>query len=244
VEEEEEEAEAEAGAMMRFVFPSCGGAVIALSLLGAYQPAYAQVPAVVTRQWIKETFLSRIDSEATAVEQAKWKAVRDRPETVSVLIEIYEDRRDGKPFRHNALYHLGCTGQLRGYEYLVRRWNRMAPNDDERVDVVYALGCGPPEREHAALALRKLREILQGGDKEMQMVKELQMVAAKSLGDIVSLGGKSSAGARAILEERVRLEQDPIVLQVIERELEKRPRPRVKRNNLPAGERKFHAKTH
>jgi HEAT repeat protein len=202
--------------MKGFVFRSCGGAV-ALVLLTTHNAAYAQVPDVVTRQWIKETFLSRIDTEASATEQAKWLAVRDRPETVSVLIEIYEDKRELSIVRHNALLDLGATGQLRGYEYLVRRWNRMAPNDDERFDVVYALGCGPPEREHAPLALQKLREILQGGDKEMQII------AAKSLGGIVFLRGKSSEGARAILEARLKLERDSDVLWVIDEQLKRPP---------------------
>jgi HEAT repeat protein len=200
--------------MKRLVFLGCRSAAVALSLMSVQHPVQAQVPDVVTRQWLTQTFLmphAHDDATKVAATQAKWAAVRDRPETVSLLIEINEDTEELPLVRKNALLSMGATGQPRAYEYLAQRWSRTTPNDSERYFLIVALGSGPRdrEREHSALALQKLKEILDGRE------QRLQIHAAQSLGDI------GSARSRAILEERLTLERDPAILSTINLELKK-----------------------
>src|SRR5262245_57882466 len=90
-----------------------------LSLLTAHDSASGQVLPVVTRDWLKQEFLSWIHSPSDstgAIQNAKWVAIRSRPETLSLLIELYEDPREDALVRSNVLYHIGGTGEVRAYE--------------------------------------------------------------------------------------------------------------------------------
>jgi HEAT repeat protein len=194
--------------------PTRARSAAVLCLLVARQPAPGQVPDVLTRQWLEEAFLSKPEpssgAAAEAAERAKWIAVRDRPETVTLLIQIADDAKKNPLVRGNAVLSIGATGQLGGYEYLISRWNRMTGNDRDRTIVIFALGSGRrPDRELASIALQKLREIIETGDKAMRVY------AAKSLGDI------GSAGARNILQSRLKSEPDSVFRRVIDRELRK-----------------------
>jgi HEAT repeat protein len=198
--------------MQRYVLPTRAAVILASTalLLLTSDSARAQLPEVVTREWLKSEFLNFIEGPPPSAGE-KWVSVRGRPETLSLLIKLYEDRKENTLVRHNALLRIGNTGQIQAYEYLARLWDRMPGRADDRDLVAYSLGSWPPDREPPALATQKLREILNNPD------PSVRIIAVHGLSN-------NTPAARLILQERLGSETHTYVRNALENAINRFPK--------------------
>ena len=171
-------------------------------------PVSAQVPADITREWIRNTFLHRYDILPDSTEErkaAEWRTVRHRPEVFDIL--IYFAEADGETFvvRANAIVYLGNTGHRRAFAYLFDLLSRLPEGDPYRVNAALGIGSG---REHTPEeGYVHLERLLNGSD-----LRERRAAAD-------ALGVSGTARAQAMLRRAAGRERDSFIRASIQENL-------------------------
>lgn len=184
--------------------------VLALAASACSQSAAVAQQQPITRTWLTENFLSAISPPPDSVQKRRndlWARVRNRQETVTVLIEIFDDSTQGAFIRANALLRLGSTGQSRAYEFLIGSWPRLEKTRFA-TEAIVALGNAPESASGAAV--EQLKIISQRADPGHRYW------AANMLGNI------PGHGVSELLRGRLNSETDESVRRVIRKRLAER----------------------
>jgi HEAT repeat protein len=168
---------------------------------------HGQVIPEITPEWVVSTFLRKpIEDPAEARRSVQlWIAVRNRPEVVTMLRQIAEDPIRPRIIRSNALLAMGNSSQPVAIEYLEALLASLAPENEQRITVLFALSSGqhPP----SATTIARIEErLVQGAEWE-------RSAAASALGKI----GTEYTLRR--LQERLRAERSPAVRAQIQMQL-------------------------